>query len=46
MMNRRLLLRTLFSLGGLAVLIAACKHRAPYGQKQEQEKEEGMGGSY
>ena len=46
MMIRRSLLRTLFSLGALAALIAACKHRAPYGQKQEQEKEEGMGGSY
>ncbi len=46
MMNRRALLRTLFSLGGFAVLIAACKHRAPYGQKQEQEKKEGMEGGY
>ncbi len=46
MMNRRSLLRTLFSLGALAALIAACKHQAPYGQKPEQEKEEGMGGSY
>ena len=42
MINRRTLLRTLVSLGGLAPLISGCKHRPSYGRKKEPENQ----GSY
>lgn len=37
MIGRRALLRALFFLGPVTVLVAACKHRSPYGQKEEPE---------
>ncbi len=46
MIDRRTLLRSLFSLGGLAVLLTACKHRPGYGQKEEPGSQGGTGGSY
>ncbi len=34
MLERRSLLTALLSLGGLAALVSACKHRSPYQQKE------------
>ena len=44
MIDRRSLLRALLSLGGLTVLISACKHRAPYAQKDKSNGGSGGGG--
>ncbi len=46
MINRRKFLSALFSLGGLAVLLSACRHRPRYGQKEQPKSEGGTGGSY
>ncbi len=43
MLNRRSLLRALFSLGGLAMLLSACKHRAPRFDKENSDGANGGG---
>ena len=44
MIDRRNLLRALLSLGGLTVLLSACKHRSPYAQKDKPTGGNGGGG--
>ena len=44
MITRRSLLRVLLSFGGLTALISACKHRAPYAQKDKSEDGDGGDG--
>ncbi len=44
MIDRRSLLRALLSLGGLTVLLSACKHHSPDAQKDISKDGNGGGG--
>ncbi len=46
MFTRRKLLRALLSLGGLSVLLSACKHRSPYAEEKQPGTGYGSGSSY